>query len=219
MLIKRLIQIMPSAFPPEYFRRHDENSDAQFYNFPRLVVHIDDHAIAVLTNLYRQLLPPDGVYLDLMSSYRSHLPDDVPSAGVVGLGMNEVELAQNPQLNRYMVHDLNQQPVLPFEDEAFDAVVCAVSVQYLTRPVEVFREVYRVLRPVGVFVVAFSNRCFPTKAVAIWQASSDPQHIELVMQYFQQSASWYGMDTQAVEAAGHDPLYAVWARKSVVAVD
>jgi SAM-dependent methyltransferase len=207
---------MSSAFPPEYFRRHDESSDALFYNFPRLVVHIDDHAIAALTNLYRQLLPSDGVVLDLMSSYRSHLPDDVPLAGVTALGMNEVELAQNPQLDSYVVHDLNQQPVLPFEDTAFDAVVCAVSVQYLTRPVEVFREVHRVLKPGGVFAVAFSNRCFPTKAVAIWQVSSDQEHIALVTQYFQQSGSWYGMDTLAAESAGHDPLFAVWARKSSV---
>lgn len=206
-------------FPPEYFRRPDESSDTLFYNYPRLVVHIDDHAIAALTRLYRQLLPPAGVYLDLMSSYRSHLPEDIEAAGVVGLGMNEVELAQNPQLDSYVVHDLNQQPALPFEDAVFDAVVCAVSVQYLTRPVQVFRAVNRVLKPGGIFIVAFSNRCFPTKAVAIWQASSDQEHIALVTQYFQQSGGWYGVDTQAVEASGHDPLFAVWARKSAVRID
>ena len=210
---------MSSAFPPEYFRRPDESSDPLFYNFPRLVVHIDDHAIAALTNLYRQLLPPDAIVLDLMSSYRSHLPEDIVLDGVVGLGMNEVELAQNPQLDRYVVHDLNQQPILPFEDATYDAAICAVSVQYLTRPVEVFREVNRLLKPGGVFIVAFSNRCFPTKAVAIWQASSHQEHIELVTQYFQQAGSWYDMDTLAVESAGHDPLYAVWARKSAVVVD
>jgi SAM-dependent methyltransferase len=210
---------MADVFPPEYFRRHDESSDALFYGFPRLVVHIDDHAAAALTSLYRRLLPPDGVCLDLMSSYRSHLPDDVPAAGVVGLGMNAVEMAQNPQLDRCVVHDLNQQPALPFEDAVFDAVVCAVSVQYLIHPVAVFCEVRRVLRPNGVFVVSFSNRCFPTKAVAIWQASSDEQHIALVAQYFQQSGGWHALDTFAAEQAGHDPLYAVWGRKAVLDVD
>jgi hypothetical protein len=211
--------MMFGAFPLEYFRRHDESSDALFYSFPRLVVHIDDQAIAALTNLYRQLLPPGGVYLDLMSSYRSHLPEDLVSTGVVGLGMNEVELAQNPQLDRYVIHDLNRQPNLPFENSVFDTVICAVSVQYLVHPIEVFREVNRILKPNGLFIVSFSNRCFPTKAVAIWQASSDQQHVELVIQYFQQSGSWHDLDIFAAESVGHDPLYAVWARKSASVLD
>ncbi len=153
-----------------------------------------------------------------MSSYRSHLPDDVPASGVVGLGMNAVEMAQNPQLDQYVVHDLNLSPVLPFEDTVFDAAVCAVSVQYLTQPVEVFAQVYRVLKPGGVFVVAFSNRCFPTKAVQAWLAGNDAQHVALVTGYFANSAKWQGT-TNVAKTGAHDPLYVVWGYKSGLAAD
>jgi SAM-dependent methyltransferase len=202
-----------TSFPPNAFRRIDEAHDLGFYNFPRRVVHIDAHAIAALTALYRRLLPAHGVYLDLMSSWRSHLPADVSTGGVVGLGMNAVEMRENPQLDDFVVHDLNALPRLPFDDNVFDAVLCAVSVQYLVQPAAVFREVYRVLRPGGVFVVSFSNRCFPTKAVAIWQSTSDQEHIELVQRYFTTSGPWVGLDSLAETSPGHNPLYAVWAYK------
>lgn len=207
-----------NTFPPDYFRRQDESSDSVFYSFPRLVVHIDDDAIASLTDLYRRLLPPQGVILDLMSSYRSHLPGDMLNSAVVGLGMNPVEMAQNPQLDQYVIHDLNLAPAMPFEDAVFDAVVCAVSVQYLTQPVAVFTQVHRVLKPGGVYIVAFSNRCFPTKAVAAWLAGNDSQHIALVTRYFEESAAWQGIETFA-QTGAHDPLYAVWAYKSGLSPD
>jgi SAM-dependent methyltransferase len=200
-------------FPPEHFRRKDETADSLFYGFPRLVVHIDDQAIRTLTNLYGRLLPPQGTYLDLMSSWRSHLPEDHVTRHVMGLGMNPVEMAQNPQLDRYVVHDLNAAPQLPFEAGVFDAVICAVSVQYLIRPIEVFRDVNRVLKPEGVFVVSFSNRCFPNKAIAAWLAATADEHINLVKQYFNEAQHWIGLDTFAHVPEAGDPLYAVWARK------
>ena len=154
------------------FRRFDEDDDSAFYSFPRRVVHIDDGAIAALTRLYAALVPAGVRVLDLMGSWRSHLPASFGGAAI-GLGLNAVEMAENPHLAAAVVHDLNREPGLPFADAAFDAVVCAVSVQYLTRPLDVFREVRRVLRPGAPFVVSFSNRCFPDKAVALWRASDD----------------------------------------------
>lgn len=201
------------ALPPEYFRRHDESDDSLFYSFPRLVVHIDDHAIGTLTGLYRRLLPPGGVILDLMSSWRSHLPPDLEPGTVMGLGMNPVEMAQNPQLDRYMVHDLNTFPQLPFEADIVDAVVCAVSVQYLVQPVTVFQEVYRALKPGALFIVSFSNRCFPNKAIAAWLAATDEAHVSLVKQYFQEAGHWIDIDTFVDIPEEGDPLFAVWARK------
>src|SRR4029434_8184894 len=100
---------------------------------------------------------------------------------VVGLGMNAEEMAENPQLTRSIVHDVNHDERLPFGDAEFDGAVCAVSIQYLTDPLAVFREVRRALRPGAPFVVSFSNRCFPTKAVAVWLGSTDRQHVELVV--------------------------------------
>ena len=205
---------MTLPLPTPHFRRHDESDDGYFYRFPRKVVHLDALAIAVLGELYRQLLPPGGSYLDLMSSWRSHLPTDLRPARVTGLGMNAEEMADNPQLDDYRVHDLNLSPRLPFDDEQFEAVLCAVSVQYLTQPVAVFREVGRLLKPGGLFIVSFSNRCFPSKAVALWLRTSDEQRVSLVLHYFTESGGW-----DEPQIARHtapppaDPLDVVWAAK------
>jgi len=201
--------------PPTAYVRDDESPDPGFYVVPRKVVHIDDGAIAALGRLYAEILPRQGRVLDLMSSWRSHLPETLPAREVVGLGLNAEEMADNPQLTRHVVHDVNQDPRLPFEDEAFDAVTCAVSIQYVTHPLQLFREVRRVLRPDAPFVVAFSNRCFPTKAVAVWLTTGDDQHMTLVRTYFESSGGW--TDVRAQDRSPDidtDPLYAVWARRA-----
>jgi SAM-dependent methyltransferase len=171
------------GLPPWAFEKEDSAPDAAFYDWPRFVTHIDDAAIATVTQVYRQTLPPDGTVLDLMSSWVSHLPEDVAYAAVVGHGLNAEELAANKRLSRWFVQDLNADPVLPLDDGAFDGACLCVSVQYLQRPVEVFHDVVRVLRPGAPFVVSFSNRCFPTKAVAIWQSLSGPDQQRLVGAY------------------------------------
>lgn len=150
-----------------------------------------------------------------MSSWRSHLPEGARFGDVVGLGLNADEMADNPQLSSWLVHDLNRDPRLPFADGEFDGAVCAVSIQYMTDPAAVFREVSRVLRPGAPFVVSFSNRCFPTKAVAVWLGTDDAQHVALVRAYFEGAGGW----TDVTEEDGSpgddgDPLYAVWARAS-----
>ena len=174
---------MEQAFPPEAFDRVDESSDLDFYAQPRLVNHIDDYAIAAVGEAYRRFLPPGGDYLDLMSSWVSHYPEDLPRNRIVGHGMNLVELSHNPALSEYWVQDLNADPVLPRAAGEFDGVTICVSVQYLTRPVEVFTEIARVLKPGCPLVVTFSNRCFPTKAVAAWRYLEDKGHAELVAAY------------------------------------
>ena len=202
--------------PARDFCRFDEDDDSAFYSFPRRVVHIDDGAIAALTRLYAALVPAGVRVLDLMGSWRSHFPASF-SGTAIGLGLNAVEMAENPQLAAAVVHDLNREPGLPFADAAFDAVVCAVSVQYLTRPLDVFREVRRVLRPGAPFVVSFSNRCFPDKAVALWRVSDDQQHVEVVTAYFTDSAepgrAWAAVETFEHAPRRGDPLYADWARR------
>src|SRR5205823_10529871 len=128
----------------------------------RLVYHIDDHAVAVLTDFYRAVLPAGGVLLDLMSSWVSHLPPEIEYAEVIGHGMNAAELAANPRLSRRFVQNLNRDPALPLADASLDAAMICVSVQYLQRPVGVLREVRRALPPGAPIVSSFSNRCFPT---------------------------------------------------------
>lgn len=199
---------------PRWFEKQDRAVDTQFYAHPRKVTHIDKGAIGAVTQLYREVLPEGGAILDLMSSWRSHLPPEAGYARVSGLGMNAEEMRDNPQLSDFTVVDLNVAPVLPYPDAAFDGACCCVSVQYLQRPVEVFREVARVLKPGGRFVVTFSNRCFPSKAVAVWLGTDDATHLRLVESYFQNAGLWGDIHMADRSPKRGDPLFAVWARRA-----
>jgi hypothetical protein len=173
------------GLPPGAFAKLDSEDDEVFYEPARLVCHIDDGAIAALTQFYRSVLPAGGVLLDLMSSWVSHLPPEIAYAQIVGHGMNAEELAANPRLSRWFVQNLNRDPVLPLADDSIDAAMICVSIQYLERPIAVLRELARVLRPGGPLVIGFSNRCFWTKAVAVWRALDDNGHARLVAHYLQ----------------------------------
>jgi len=199
------------GLPTGAFARIDEADDALFYEPPRLVHHIDEHAVAALTEFYSRLLPAGGVLLDLMSSWVSHLPPDVAYAEVIGHGMNAAELAANPRLARRFVQDLNRDPHLPLADASVDAAMICVSIQYLQRPVAVLCEVGRVLRPAAPLLISFSNRCFWTKAVAVWRALDDRGHALLVERYLA-AAGFTGIATQHLAEwieDERDPLYAV----------
>ena len=201
--------------PATAYMRDDETPDERFYMVPRKVVHIDDGAIEALRDVYAALLPSEGRLLDLMSSWRSHLPPGGPGREVIGLGLNADEMADNPQLARHVVHDVNADPRLPFADEQFDGAVCAVSIQYVLHPLALFREVRRVLRPGAPFVVSFSNRCFPTKAVASSHTATDEQHVALVRAYFEHAGGFTGLTAEDRSPGAHgDPLHVVWARAS-----
>jgi SAM-dependent methyltransferase len=196
-------------YPDVYFARQDASDDGMFYAAPRKVVHIDDTAIATLRDtVFANTLPLGGSLLDLMSGWRSHLPANIAYSRVVGLGMNAEEMADNPQLTEYVVHDLNRAPALPFPDASFDAAVCSVSVQYLVRPLDVFADVRRVLKPGGTFVVSFSNRCFPSKAIWVWLYTDDDKHVSLVSDYFRRTG-FAKISSKSYLQCGGDPLYVV----------
>ena len=171
------------GLPQGAFAKIDAEEDDLFYEPPRLVCHIDEGAIAALTEFYRVALPAGGVLLDLMSSWVSHLPPEIDYAEVIGHGMNATELAANPRLTRWFVQNLNRDTKLPLADTSVDAAMVCVSIQYLQQPAVVLREVSRVLRPGSPLVISFSNRCFWTKAVAIWRALDDDGHARLVERY------------------------------------
>jgi SAM-dependent methyltransferase len=171
------------GLPQGAFTKIDAEDDELFYEPPRLVCHIDDGAITALTEFYREALPAGGVLLDLMSSWVSHLPPEIGYAEVIGHGMNAAELAANPRLTRWFVQNLNRDTKLPLADTTVDGAMVCVSIQYLQQPVAVLREVARVLRPGAPLVISFSNRCFWTKAVAIWRALDDSGHARLVERY------------------------------------
>jgi SAM-dependent methyltransferase len=197
------------GFPDGFFVRADETPDDRFYDPVRLVTHIDDRAIAAVGALYCEL-GIEGEVLDLMASWVSHFAS--PPRRLTVLGMNAEELAHNPMAEVRVVHDLNSDPKLPFADASFDAAVCCVSVDYLVRPVEVFRDVGRVLRAGGVFVCSFSNRLFPTKAIRGWLATDDTGHCAIVERYFELSGRFStATPRQCAPPGPGDPLFAVWA--------
>ena len=203
-------------FSPEFFEREDESNDALFYTEPRLLVHIDEQAIAAVSQLFLDLISPDSVVLDLMSSWRSHWPQDHPKERMMGLGLNAAEMQANPDLDEFVIHNVNEDPVLPFEDESFDAVVITVSVQYLKRPVETFRQVYRILRQDGLLIVTFSNRMFPTKAVRIWRVSTDKGRMGLVAAYLEEAGEFvdvHGDLANPETSPPGDPIFFVTGRK------
>ena len=204
---------MSLDLPEGSFRRYDESPDTWFYRQPRFVEHIDTGAIAAVTQLHREIFPAGGRVLDLMSSWVSHLPPEVEYDRVTGLGLNEEELAANPRLDAYVVQDLNAESDLPFEDGVFDAAEICVSIQYLTHPVEVLRDLSRVLTAGAPLAVTFSNRCFPTKAVAVWQALGEAGHAQLVASYLESAGNWSDIRTlnRSPLTPGTDPLWAVVA--------
>ncbi|MSP66648.1 MAG: methyltransferase domain-containing protein [Alphaproteobacteria bacterium] len=201
-----------NPLPPQLTQRIDDGDDALFYAPPRLVTHIDAAAIAALGACFVRRLPAGGAILDLMSSWVSHLPE-VDYRSVTGLGMNQVELDANPRLTHRLVHDLNRSPALPFAAAAFDACLITVSVQYLTRPVAVFAEIARVLRPGGECLVTFSNRLFPTKAIALWRALDAAGHADLVAFYFRSAGGFSDLFQEDLSPAPgrSDPLWLVGA--------
>ena len=202
------------GLPRGSFTRLDDEDDEVFYEPPRLVYHIDDGAIAALTGFYRDVLPRGGVLLDLMSSWVSHLPPDIGYQEVIGHGMNAAELAANPRLSRWFIQNLNRETTLPLDGGSLDAAMICVSIQYLQRPLAVLREIARALRPGAPLVVSFSNRCFWTKAVAIWRALDDEGHAHLVERYLR-GAGFARIETHRLAEWVEDlsdPMFAVVGR-------
>lgn len=210
---------------PNQRTKLDGSDDKLFYSYPRFVTHVDEGFIQQVTDLYRDRLKPNTRILDTMSSWVSHLPSEMEFAHVEGHGLNAEELARNPRLNHYFVQNLNDNPQLPLKDQDFDAVLNAVSVQYLQYPEAVFTEIYRILKPGGVAIVSFSNRMFYQKAIQAWREGTEVSRVELVKSYFQSVPGFSSPEVitrqaiapnflQWLGASGGDPFYGVIAYKA-----
>ncbi len=214
-------------FPADAFERLDESDDSEFYRKDRFVQHLDSTALSTVEAIIGQLITePEPVILDLMAGWDSHIPEKLKPSAVVGLGLNRNELSNNRSLTEILFHDLNRDPVLPFPDDTFDAVINTVSVDYLTRPFEVFGEVARVLKPHGLFLVIFSNRMFPAKAVKLWREATEQERIAIVEEFFKHTPMFEkpqvfvseGRPRPAEDKYAHlgipsDPVYAVYAER------
>lgn len=207
------------------FVREDESDDRVFYARDRFVEHLDTVALSTIEKIVGHLIvEEEPSVLDLMASWDSHIPDRVKPREVIGLGLNRNELAENPVLTDFVLHDINKESRLPFPDSRFDVVLNTVSVDYMTQPFQVFREVARALKPGGLFLVTFSNRMFPEKAIKIWRQSNENERVMLVEDFFTASGLFErpkvhlskgkprpGDDKYADQGIPSDPVYAVYA--------
>ncbi|KAH6665732.1 hypothetical protein B0J14DRAFT_605741 [Halenospora varia] len=211
------------TYNPSDFKRIDENSDAQWYSQPRFVQHIDDGAISALKSYYGSIIKPHHGVLNLYSSWVSHLPSSFKPRMMVGIGMNALEFRRNEHLTSHFVKDLNVSPKLEeVELESMDVVICNVSVDYLVKPIRVFDEMRRVLKPGGTTHMVFSNRCFPTKVIGPWMGMSDVERRRWIGGYFWASGRWEEvvevviMEGKNGWFGGEDPLFVVRGRKTVI---
>jgi len=221
------VSVISPMFSDDAFSRLDVTDDAIFYTRDRVVSHLDALALSTVKYLISHLIVEEQpAILDLMAGWDSHIPETLRPSEVVGLGLNEKELKQNKALTEYALHDLNRDPRLPFPDNRFDAVINTVSVDYMTQPGPVFKEVARILRPGGLFLVIFSDRMFPQKAVKLWRESSHDERVILVDELFKQSGGFEKTslfvsrgkprpadDKYADAAPLSDPVYALYAEK------
>lgn len=203
----------------------DDTDDTLFYDAPRFVTHVDQGFIQQLTELYRSRLKPNTRIFDMMSSWVSHLPEEIEFAQVEGHGLNAEELARNPRFDHYFVQNFNQNPKLPLEDQSVDAVLNTVSVQYVQYPEAIFTEIHRILKPGGIAIVSFSNRMFYQKAIAAWRDGSEASRVELVKRYFKAVPGFTEPEVVAQQSPmpslfqmfgmpGGDPFYAVIASRT-----
>jgi hypothetical protein len=210
------------------FKRVDIEPDSVFYRKPRFTQHLDEMALSVVQSTYARFLGEGMVVLDLMSSWQSHVPEELSLKGMVGLGLNRAELDRNPQLTESLVHDLNADFGLPFDSDSFDAVLCTVSVEYLVEPLNVFQEVGRTLKPGGYLIVTFSNRWFPPKVIQGWTDLHEFERLGMVLEYFIRTNVFNDLHTYSIrglprshddkyfpELLFSDPIYAIWGRKRI----
>ena len=205
---------MASPYPPDSFKKDDESDDNLFYIEPRLVVHVDDNAISSIQSYYSEVIPTNATILDLMSSWRSHFPDSIKYKKRVGLGLNAVEMENNPDLEEFLVQNVNTNPSLPFKTNYFDVVTVVVSIQYVSKPTELFQEIARILKPESSCHVIFSNRMFPSKAVWLWKALNDEMRAQLIASYFHSIDDFDRPEFKNITNVSADPVDPVFVVSS-----
>ncbi|WP_068172704.1 class I SAM-dependent methyltransferase [Neokomagataea thailandica] len=206
------------GFHAAAFTRVDDAPDAAFYADRLPDTLMDLGARTAVTALYQTALPVGGRVLDLMAGSLSHYPEEAKFSEATGLGVTKTTLEANPVLTKRKVQDLNENPILPFEDQSLDAVTLCDGVAYLTQPLAVFDELHRVLKPGAPLIVTFGDSFYPQKAVALWQALEAEDRSRLISILLSR-AGFVDLDTGEVVPpedlnGWHDTVRALIGRRS-----
>ena len=212
-------------FIPEDFSREDETSDAEYCQHPEHIENLDTLALSTIEDLFVRLIPKGAEILDLMAGVDSHIPSEIQPARITGVGLDSKGLDENAKLSEKIIHDLNGGKPLPFNDDEFDVALITLSIEYITKPLELFEEVARILKSSGLFIITFSNRMFPPKAVNIWKNTGEQERVALVKKLISLSDRYTVIgdfessgkprpkdDRYYMLGIPSDPIYAVWAR-------
>lgn len=202
---------MADKFPDWAFQGANDSPDTVFNSEPRRLIHLDEPSLNSITQLYGELLPDGGAILDLLSSSKSHLPNDIKHRKVCGLGMNAKGMSAHDLLEEFVVHNVDSYKRRPLTDGRFDAAIMTISGQYLTCPVELFPEVGQTLKSKRAFIVRCSRRNFPTRTVYIWQVPDLARRHSFIEAYFRDAS--YFVDRNPDES--QDPVHSIWALRSV----
>jgi SAM-dependent methyltransferase len=140
--------------------------------------------------------------LEFGAAEESYLPNNVKFERHVGVGLNEKLMNENPSLTSRLVVDLNK--VVEDEDvdsnelrllgaEPFDAIIMANTADFLTHPREVYKTAWRLLKPGGIMMVAFTSKNayadkFQRAQTMMWRNYNDDQHMWAYGSFFQFSA-------------------------------
>lgn len=80
-------------------------------------------------------------------------------------------------------------------------------------------QAHRVLRPGGKIIMSQSNRCFPSKAIAMWLRMNDRQHLELINGYLKyaggfKEAKAFDITAKDPTNSYNDPMFIIQAEKA-----
>lgn len=193
------------------FRRKDETGDATY--FPGGTTdYVNTEAGERVRTIYSDFVENGMEILDLMAGDDSRLPREYSPDAVTGLGLDTKGMDANSALTERIIHDINDTPRLPFEDESFDAVLCTAGVEYLTSPFEVVEEAARVLKPGGICAFAFTDRWDDNKVIGIWPELYPFERMGLVSQYLIRSDRFEPIHTVSDRGSACDSIFAVHAR-------
>eukprot|EP01038_Epipyxis_sp_PR26KG_P008398 gene8398-11356_t len=159
-------------FRPLDYTRDDVINTGPQYEFSQSLIKADN--IALIPGILRVpirrhfILPKDKIalsdhmseyffdgarVLELFSCYSSILPKGFDLGPTVGVGWYDEEMKRNKDLDDFIVQDVSVDPFLPIADNYFDFVVVPAMFQLFQRPLDMFREINRVLKPGGTAII------------------------------------------------------------------